>query len=99
VTVPAEKKANWLVHGFEFFGLSVAGVVGQKLSEVFMNFKCRISNGEYWSGRGCGKKVVRKNTEHPTSNAENRTGCDGMNADINAKSQGRENAMGYGMGI
>ena len=46
-----------------------------------------------------GKKVVRKNAEHPTSNAENRTDCDGMNADINAKSQGRENAMGYGMGI
>ena len=43
-------------------------------------------------GKGLDQK--KRNAEHPTSNAEIRTDCDGMNADINAKSQGREGAKG-----
>ena len=32
-------------HNFEFFGLRVAGDVGQKLSKAPRNCECRISNG------------------------------------------------------
>ena len=35
---------------FEFFGLSVAGDVGQKPSKVQKGFGGRILNGERWTG-------------------------------------------------
>jgi hypothetical protein len=39
--------------------------VGQKLSKVFKNIECRISNGKCWSGVSCVTMKPAKSRNHP----------------------------------
>jgi hypothetical protein len=55
-----ELRGRVQVHNFEFFGLSVAGDVGQKLSKVRKSFGIRILNGGCWRGRSCAARKSSK---------------------------------------